>query len=348
MVSIKHLQKGDLLLQEGDQSSAMYWVQSGSLRLFKKKGGGFIELGVIHKGELVGEMSFLDNEPRSASVEALDKSDVIEIPRGKFEELMQSQPNWLNSLVQTMVKRLRTTNNRLREIESASTVYVQDNAGGTSKQHEFLSTNEVLRLSTSLIHACSRKGEKGSDGTTAININWMHMYAGNIMQVPVAKVTTFLDVMEEAGVLRMEKVGDKTNVHLASIEFLDRFVSWLYEENLKSDDKRLVLSQKALVICDMIYQYGGLASFGNESLVQFNIEALYQKVADATGQGHPFDLGSFDELVSAGLATELRVASSNEKMTDLQLDEFKRLYPFLNLRQRILDLNEMKRAQGGS
>lgn len=347
MVSIKHLQKGDLLLKEGDQSSAMYWVQSGSLRLYKKKGAGFIELGVIHKGELVGEMSFLDNEPRSASVEALDKSDVIEIPRGKFEELMKSQPNWMNSLVQTMVKRLRHTNNRLREIENASTVYVQNQDGGTSKQHEFLSTNEVLRLCTALIMIGTRKGERQDDGTICVNANFMHMFGGNIMQVPVAKVTTFLDTMDDAGVIRMEKAKDnKSFIYIASVDFLERFLAWMYEENLKPDEKRLTLSQKALVICDMIYQYGGLAAFGDEQAVDFNMESLYKKVAEATGRNHPFDLGCFHELVNAGLATELQVASSSEKTTKLQLAVFKVLYPFLNLRQRFADINELKRAQG--
>lgn len=346
MVSIRHLKRGDLLLKEGDQSNAMYWVQSGSLRLYKKKGSGFIELGVIHKGELVGEMSFLDNEPRSASVEALDKSDVIEIPRGKFEELMKSQPNWLNSLVQTMVKRLRTTNNRLREIESASTVYVQNADGGTSKQHEFISTNEVMRLCTTLVHCSVRKGERNPDGTITMSTNWVHMYGGNIMSLPVAKVTTFLDMMEEAGVIRLDKDKDRPKVHVASVDFIERFLSWIYEENLKSDEKRLTLSQKALLICDMIYQYGGLAAFGDAVSVNFNMEGLYRKVADATGRSHPFDLGCFDELVAAGLTTELRVVSSSEKTTELQLEQFKKLYPFLNLRQRFVDLNEIKRAQG--
>lgn len=345
MVSIKHLQKGDLLLKEGDQSSAMYWVQAGALRLFKKKGAGFIELGIVHKGELVGEMSFLDNEPRSASVEAMDKCDVIEIPRGKFEELMKSQPNWLNSLVQTMVKRLRHTNNRLREIENASTVYVQNQDGGTSKQHEFLSTNEVLRLCMALIHAATRKGERKDDGSFEININWMHMFGGNIQQVAAAKLTTFLDVLDEAGVIRKEKKENKTFIYLASVEFLERFLSWAYEENLKPDEKRLVLSQKALVICDVIYQYGGLAAFGDEQTVPFNMEALYKKVAESTGRSHPFDLGCFQELVGAGLATELKVASNDEKLTDLNLEQFKNLYPFLNLRQRFIDLNELKRSQ---
>ncbi len=146
MVSIKHLKKGDALMKEGDNSNSMYWVQGGTLRLFKKKGAGFIELGVVHSGEVVGEMSFLDNQPRSASVEALQPCDIVEIPRGNFDEFINAQPSWMKSLIQTLVKRLRTTNNRLRELESASMVYAKDEAGRTieCRIHETL-----FRASTS-------------------------------------------------------------------------------------------------------------------------------------------------------------------------------------------------------
>ena len=146
MVEIKHLKKGDLLMKEGDTSNSMYWVQSGTLRLYKKKGQGFIELGVVHSGEVVGEMSFLDNQPRSASVEGLQPCDIVEIPRGKFDEFINSQPSWMKSLIQTLVKRLRTTNNRLRELESSSMVYAKDEHGRTTKTHEFLSSNESMKL----------------------------------------------------------------------------------------------------------------------------------------------------------------------------------------------------------
>ena len=151
MVSVKHLKKGDVLVKEGESSNSMYWVQSGTLRLYKKKGQGFIELGVVHSGEVVGEMSFLDNQPRSAFVEALQPCDVVEIPRGKFDEFIENQPSWLKSLIQTLVKRLRTTNNKVRELESASLVYSKDESGRSTKTHEFISMPEALKLCSAVL-----------------------------------------------------------------------------------------------------------------------------------------------------------------------------------------------------
>ena len=54
----RKLKKGELLFNEGDISKSMYFIQTGTIRLFKKKGNASIELGVIHKGEVIGEMGF--------------------------------------------------------------------------------------------------------------------------------------------------------------------------------------------------------------------------------------------------------------------------------------------------
>lgn len=346
MVGIKKLEKGDVLLKEGEQSASMFWLQTGSLRLFKKKGNGFIELGVLHSGELVGEMSFLDNQPRSASVEALTPCDLIEIPRGKFDEVMKTLPSWLNSLVQTLVKRMRVTNNRLREIESASTVYTTNELGQTTKQHEFISTNELLRLCTALLFCSIRKGEAQADRSIKLNAAVLHMYGGNIMQIPVAKVAAFMDILGEAGVMAIDRQKDKTELTIYSSDFLDRFVTFVYEDNLKTDDKRLPLTDRGIILCDMIYQFGDLKSFGNQETATLNIEAILKKASETLQTKIPLDPKIFHELVRAGLASELKAVSADNNSSDLNLARFRSLYPCVNLRQRFRDLNEAKRNPG--
>src|SRR3989344_603653 len=188
MVHIKHLKKGEMLVAEGDNSASMYWVQSGTLRLFKKKGAGFIELGVVHSGEVVGELSFLDSQPRSASVEALQPCDIVEIPRGKFDEFINGQPSWMKSLISTLVKRLRTTNNRVRELETSSTVYAKDEVGRTTKVHEFLSSADTMKLSSCLLLATARNGEKLTDGSLKVKAGWLQFYGAQIFTVHLSKI----------------------------------------------------------------------------------------------------------------------------------------------------------------
>lgn len=343
---IIHLEKGDSLIKEGDASTSMYWLQSGSLRLFKKKGQGFIELGVVHTGEVVGELSFLDNEPRSASVEALQHCDIVEIPRGNFDKVMVIQPKWLSSLVQTLVKRLRTTNNRLREVESNSTVYVQDEDGKTSKIHEFLSTKDILKLCSALVLVASRNSEVEKDGSLKVRAGWLQVQAGHILGVPIAKIQSFTDALQEAGFIKIEKKQNHVDIFVTEMDLLERFMYWLNEEQSRADDKQMILSSKALEICDAIDEFGDLDASGEAEVYQVNMADVYAKAAAASGEkGPPFDMNAFSELVKTGLADDIRAASEGERFTNLKLQVFLRSYPMLVLKNYFDVLNSRKRGE---
>lgn len=103
-----------ILLKEGEYSNSMYWVQSGQLVVTKKRGIEEIVLGHIYSGELVGEISFLDQEARSATVKALGECDLIEIPRETIDSIFKTQPKWLEILVKTLAERLRKANARIK------------------------------------------------------------------------------------------------------------------------------------------------------------------------------------------------------------------------------------------
>ena len=108
-----HLRTGEYLLREGEESSQMYYIQSGSLAVFKVKGGAEQQIGTLYKGELVGEMSFLDKEPRSASIKAIGDCTLTVIPSEKFERFLDKQPNWFRALIFTLLDRLRRANARI-------------------------------------------------------------------------------------------------------------------------------------------------------------------------------------------------------------------------------------------
>jgi CRP-like cAMP-binding protein len=111
--SIK-LVPGDFLLHEGAESTEMYYLQSGTLAVLKRKGEAVQQIGTIISGELVGEMSFLDKEPRSASVKALTECILVVVPLDKLEATLDAQPKWFTALLHTLTDRLRKANARIR------------------------------------------------------------------------------------------------------------------------------------------------------------------------------------------------------------------------------------------
>lgn len=114
MAKLVSLVTNQILIREGDNSHNMFWVQSGQLDVTKKRGNEDIILGHIYSGELVGELSFLDSEARSATVKAVSDTELLEIPQEAFENVFKNQPKWLEVLVKTLAERLRKTNARVK------------------------------------------------------------------------------------------------------------------------------------------------------------------------------------------------------------------------------------------
>lgn len=111
---VKILKSGDILLRQGEDSRCMYWVQKGQLRVEKNRVSGDVLLGHVYENELVGEISFLDKEKRSATVIAETDCEVVEIPEDKFQEIVEAAPVWTQVLIKTLAERLRKANARIK------------------------------------------------------------------------------------------------------------------------------------------------------------------------------------------------------------------------------------------
>jgi len=103
---LKNVSAGEYLLKEGEESTELYYVKSGKLEVIIND-EVVDEIGV---NEVVGEMSFLDEKERSATVRAIEDSELLTIPRQKILEFEKSLPDWYKKLVTTLVMRLRKAN----------------------------------------------------------------------------------------------------------------------------------------------------------------------------------------------------------------------------------------------
>ena len=107
---MKFLAPGDVLLNEGDRADCVYLVKKGQLRAYKIKNGREIELGKIELGEFVGEMAYINGEPRSANVAAVSDCELIEVPLGTFDTVLFKRPAWSKALMITLAKRIKAAN----------------------------------------------------------------------------------------------------------------------------------------------------------------------------------------------------------------------------------------------
>ncbi|HTT80109.1 MAG TPA: cyclic nucleotide-binding domain-containing protein [Stellaceae bacterium] len=106
------IQPGEVLFREGDDANAMYIVTRGTMRILS--GSSIFE--TVHDGGIVGEMAIVeDNVPRSATVIAGTRCELIEIDVPQFLALVASVPAFSITVMRIIARRLRVMNRRHRE-----------------------------------------------------------------------------------------------------------------------------------------------------------------------------------------------------------------------------------------
>jgi signal transduction histidine kinase len=111
------LEPGEALFNQGDAGDRAYVIREGELEVLKISGGREVLLAVRRPGDVIGEMSLLEEAPRMASARARGPVTVVTIERKAFEELLESSVSATRALLHTVMERLRSTEARLRQGE---------------------------------------------------------------------------------------------------------------------------------------------------------------------------------------------------------------------------------------
>jgi len=112
----KRFAKGEFICYEGDVGTEMFIILSGQVAVYGNSFGCVQEkFAVLGKGEFFGEMSMLDNLPRSASGVAETDVVVLSIPRENFQRLIREVPEMAFAIMTTLSRRIRQLEARLLE-----------------------------------------------------------------------------------------------------------------------------------------------------------------------------------------------------------------------------------------
>jgi CRP/FNR family transcriptional regulator, cyclic AMP receptor protein len=111
---LRHYDVGEVVFREGDDGDTCYVVRSGLARAISQHSDGrSITLAHFSVGDIFGELAMFDDEPRSATVDVIEETEVIGIPGRDMQRLMRDHPEIAVKLIAALAKRLRATNERL-------------------------------------------------------------------------------------------------------------------------------------------------------------------------------------------------------------------------------------------
>jgi len=84
--------------------------------------GKNVNLSILGPGEMIGELSLIDGQPRSASVEAIKKTTVLEIKKKDFDKFLARYPKTTIDLLKIITSRLRLTHFHLENMVQGTLV----------------------------------------------------------------------------------------------------------------------------------------------------------------------------------------------------------------------------------
>ena len=107
---LRYLAAGDILIKEGEKAEFVYILKVGQLQAYSYVNEKKVIIGNVEPGEFVGEMAYINNEPRSAFIEAITDAQLIEVPIELVDKILYKRPAWSKALMQTLSKRLKNAN----------------------------------------------------------------------------------------------------------------------------------------------------------------------------------------------------------------------------------------------
>jgi CRP-like cAMP-binding protein len=120
----RRVKAGDVIIAESTDVHEAFIVATGSVIVSARVAGKSVELGRLGEGSLVGEVSFLDGRPASASVAAAEDSDLLALDRRAFDGFEGSHPRAAMEIVhafgRTLAGRIRSATDRLEDLRGGT------------------------------------------------------------------------------------------------------------------------------------------------------------------------------------------------------------------------------------
>lgn len=115
--------KGDLVFSEGDEDNSLYVIVEGEFEISSQTDSGEnLRYFCAGQGLVFGEMAFLDTQPRSASITAIEDGEVFKITREAFDDLFEQQTKtaarFMMGVAEIISRRMRGANRRIKFIST--------------------------------------------------------------------------------------------------------------------------------------------------------------------------------------------------------------------------------------
>jgi CRP-like cAMP-binding protein len=119
VITLRRYKAGEVVVQENDLGETAYLIGQGQVEVSKELDGQNVRLAYLGAGEIFGEMSMIDEKPRSATVTAVTETVLSEIRRDDFFNSFQTDPEVALKLLRVLFERLREADAMILQLQRA-------------------------------------------------------------------------------------------------------------------------------------------------------------------------------------------------------------------------------------
>ncbi len=131
MLTRRKFKAGDTIIHENDLGESAFIVHEGTVEIQKEVAGESVHLANLGPGDTIGEMSMIDDTPRSATAVATTAVVADEIHHDDFYEALQTNRDVAMLLLKSLFERLREANATILQLRSGSAAPVEPAASAT-------------------------------------------------------------------------------------------------------------------------------------------------------------------------------------------------------------------------
>ena len=304
------------MFREGDASDAIYVIKSGRIAITKTKGSGEIILAEKKPGEMLGEMAFFDQKPRSAGAKAISDTEVITLPFTSLYSQFKTFPEWLKAVVKTVISQLRDANVRIKNLETAST-----------GEEEMFPPFMITRLSAIIMLIGKKSGEKTPEGHLVIPYNTLRTYCIQIFQAPTNKLDKMMDVFSALQIMKVEELGEgRKRITLLKPQQLETFTDWYNEFLFTEEGKRVSLEEKELPTVRALLFYGKKLTPDDKGDVVVNLTEMQNN--SMRDLNFLFGVNDADPIADKGFTQEKQSGANNSLTMKFNLANLDKVLPY--------------------
>lgn len=141
----RHFEAGEFICREGEPGKSLFVVHKGLLEVLLSRPEGVVSVALLREGDIIGELSVLVNEPRSADVVARTPTDVLELGAENYERLLSLYPQISVNLNQVLIQRLRQSTLRLAQerVNRETVVILVSDTDAANFAHEIVAAAQA-------------------------------------------------------------------------------------------------------------------------------------------------------------------------------------------------------------